>query len=111
MEVYSIERYEQLYLKAKDILNKLGYFPALFYGDGYEGLPEYAPFDKILITAATKEFPSKLISQLKIGGLIVAPIGDEVGQVMTVLKRLDKNKYKKTEHGAFIFVPMVKWKE
>lgn len=107
-EVYSIERHQQLYIKAKEILNKLGYHPMLFYGDGYEGLPDHAPFDKILITAATKEFPKKLLEQLKIGGLMVAPIGDSNRQTMTVVERIGADEYKESEHGAFVFVPMLK---
>lgn len=106
-QVYSIERHQQLHIKAKHLLNKLGYHPILVYGDGYEGLPEYAPFDKILITAAIDEIPEKLLKQLKIGGLIVAPVGNREGQVMTVVRRTDVDKYKKTEHGLFIFVPML----
>ncbi|MBK5723139.1 protein-L-isoaspartate(D-aspartate) O-methyltransferase [Dysgonomonas sp. Marseille-P4677] len=107
-KVYSIERQQQLYLKAKEVLSKLGYHPMLFYGDGYEGLPDYAPFDKILITAATKEFPKKLLEQLKIGGLMVAPIGDSNRQIMTVVKRIGADEYIESEHGAFVFVPLLK---
>lgn len=107
VEVYSIERHQPLYLKAKTILNELGYSPHLFYGDGYEGLPDHAPFDKILITAATKSFPQKLKEQLGIGGMMVAPVGDDVRQVMTVIKRVSENKYEETEHGFFRFVPML----
>lgn len=107
-EVYSIERYQQLHLNAKVLLYSLGYQPRLFYGDGYEGLPEHAPFDKILITAATNRFPEKLLKQLKIGGLMVAPIGDDERQVMTVVKRVGENEYEESEHGIFVFVPMLK---
>lgn len=111
VEVYSIERYEELHLKAKKVLEKLGYKLNLFYGDGYEGLPEHAPFDKILITAAVKEVPEELLKQLKVGGLLVAPVGGSNGQTMTVVERISEDKYKKTKHGAFTFVPMKKGKE
>lgn len=107
VEVYSIERYKQLHLKAQNRLQKLGYQANLFYGDGYEGLPDHAPFDKIVITAATLEFPEKLLKQLKIGGMMVAPIGDSTHQTMTVVKRISEDKYKKTKHGTFRFVPML----
>lgn len=110
-EVYSIERHQQLYIKAKETLQELGYNPILIYGDGYEGLPDHAPFDKILITAATKEFPKKLLQQLKIGGLMVAPIGDGNSQTMTVVKRLGENEYTESEHGTFVFVPILKGTE
>lgn len=105
-DVYSIERHYPLYQQAKDRLIGLNYSPKLFYGDGYEGLPDHAPFDKILITAATPKFPEKLLEQLKVGGLMVAPIGDDRGQTMTVVKRVSEEKYKESTHGGFIFVPM-----
>lgn len=107
-KVYSIERHYQLYVKAQSTLKKLGYDPVLFFGDGYEGLPEHAPFDKILITAAINERPEKLSNQLRIGGWIVAPMGDSMGQTMTVIKRLDTDVFSETRHGSFIFVPMKK---
>lgn len=107
-KVFSIERHKQLYLKAQEVLNQLNYYPTLSYGDGYEGLPEHAPFDKILITAATEKFPERLLQQLRIGGLMVAPIGDSTGQTMTVVERLSNHKYKETTYGSFAFVPMKK---
>ncbi len=105
-EVYSIERYKELYLTAKETLNRLGYNPNLFYGDGYEGVPEYAPFDKILITAAPEKIPEKLKLQLKIGGLMVLPLGGSSGQKMIVIKQESETEFTETEHGSFIFVPM-----
>ncbi|HBQ55949.1 MAG TPA: protein-L-isoaspartate O-methyltransferase, partial [Porphyromonadaceae bacterium] len=78
-DVYSIERYQELHLQAKETLNKLGYYPRLFFGDGFEGLPQHAPFDKILVTAAPEKTPEKLLNQLKIGGWMVAPIGGRQG--------------------------------
>lgn len=105
-EVYSIERYYNLYESAKETLNKLGYYPNLFFGDGFEGLPEHAPFDKILITAAPEEIPEKLLQQLRVGGWIVAPVGGRMGQKMTIIRRISENEFKESEHGDFIFVPM-----
>ena len=105
-EVYSIERFQELYRTAKETLNKLGYHPHLFFGDGYEGLPNEAPFDKILITAAPEKVPEKLKQQLKIGGWMVVPLGGRQGQKMMVIKRVSENKFTETEHGDFIFVPM-----
>lgn len=110
-EVYSIERYRELYLTAKERLNSLGYTPQLFHGDGYEGLPEHAPFDKILITAAPVEIPEKLKEQLRIGGWMVLPLGGRQGQKMTMVKRTDEESYRTTTHGDFIFVPMQKGSE
>lgn len=105
-EVFSIERYHNLYESAKETLNKLGYYPNLFFGDGYAGLPEHAPFDKILITAAPEKVPEKLLQQLRIGGWMVVPVGGKKGQKMTVIRRVGEHEFKESEHGDFIFVPM-----
>ena len=110
-DVYSIERYKELYLTAKKRLNKLGYSPNLFFGDGYEGLPEHAPFDKILLTAAPDMVPEKLLRQLRVGGWMVLPLGGRMGQKMTVIKRVSEEKFSESEHGDFIFVPMQKGTE
>ncbi len=107
-EVYSIERFEELYLSAKENLNSLDYYPNLYYGDGYEGLPEDAPFDKILVTAAPEEIPQKLMYQLRIGGWMVVPVGGRQGQKMTIIKRTGEETFEESEHGDFIFVPMQK---
>ena len=104
--MYSIERYHLLYQTAKETLNKLGYYPNLYHGDGFEGLPEHAPFDKILLTAAPEEVPEKLLQQLKVGGWLVGPLGGRKGQKMTKIERVGEEKFRKTLHGDFIFVPM-----
>jgi len=109
--VFSIERYEELHKTSKDILNSLGYYPNLFYGDGYEGLPEHEPFDKILITAAPEEIPENLLQQLKIGGWMVVPVGGRRGQKMTIIRRTGKDTFEASAHGDFIFVPMQKGTE
>ena len=111
VDVYSIERYKELHLSAKERLNKLGYYPKLFFGDGFEGLPEYAPFDKILVTAAPEKIPEKLLRQLRVGGWMVVPLGGRLGQKMTVIKRINEEKFSESEHGDFIFVPMQKGTE
>lgn len=107
-EVYSIERYESLHLKARKILSQLNYEAHLFFGDGYEGLPQYAPFDKILITAAAKEVPTQLLSQLAIGGRMVLPLGEQAGQVMTAIDRLTEVDFHTSRYEVFLFVPMLK---
>ncbi len=106
--VYTIERHKELYLKATAILNELGYRPNTFLGDGNKGLPTYSPFDKILITAATEEIPELLLKQLKIGGILVAPVGNANSQVMTVIKKIDEKEFTQSQHGNFIFVPLLK---
>lgn len=110
-KVYTIERQRELYLKSSALLKKMGYKPYLFYGDGYLGQPTYAPFDKILITAGAPEIPRDLLSQLKIGGRMVVPVGGGEGQVMMTIDRTDENNYIENEHGFFAFVPLLKGKQ
>ncbi len=106
--VFTIERQKELFLNAQALLTRLGYHPRFFYGDGYEGLPAFAPFDRILITAAAPEVPEALIRQLKTGGILVAPVGSGDRQVMTRMVKHDKDNIEITRHGDFAFVPMVK---
>lgn len=109
-KVYTIERQKKLMLKAKALLPKIGYQPHFFYGDGYSGLPSYAKFDKILVTAAASDIPGKLLEQLKIGGRMVVPIGSSYSQTMTLVVKTGEDDYKTSEHGYFVFVPMLKGK-
>jgi protein-L-isoaspartate(D-aspartate) O-methyltransferase len=109
-EVYSIERQKKLYEKARDFLPKLGFEVHLFYGDGYLGLPEYAPFDGILITAAAPEIPSCLFDQLKTGGVLVSPVGGGSIQTMVRYTKLKSGEVSKENFGKFRFVPMLKEK-
>jgi len=106
--VYTIERQKELYMKVQMQLPQMGYKPSFFYGDGYQGLPTYGPFDKILITAAAPEIPPALLEQLKIGGLLVVPLGGPDSQVMTRVEKTGPGEYSKQEHGLFVFVPMLK---
>ena len=108
--VYTIERFRELYQKARKTLTAIGYQPHFFFGDGYEGCPAYSPFDKIIITAGGNEVPEKLLSQLKVGGKLIMPLGESSSQVMTVVEKLSANEYHQTEHGTFIFVPLLKGK-
>jgi len=107
-KVYTIERYRELYLKAQTILTSLGYSADFFYGDGYAGKPLYGPYDGILITAAAPEIPHALLQQLKTGGRLVVPVGTSGSQVMTVVDRIGPDDFEYSEHGNFIFVPMLK---
>lgn len=107
-KVYTIERFRDLFVKAQSTLNKLGYTIDFFYGDGYEGKPQYGPFDGIVITAAAPDIPPALLQQLKTGGRLVVPVGSQGSQVMTVVIRTGPDTYDYTEHGNFIFVPMLK---
>ncbi len=107
-KVFTIERFRELYLKAQRTLTSLGYSADFFYGDGYEGKPQYGPFDAIVVTAATSEVPEKLLKQLKIGGRLVVPVGSIISQVMTLVQRTAEDKYDYSTHGSFVFVPMLK---
>ena len=106
--VYTIERQKELFKKTKLFLPKLNYKPKkIIFGDGYKGLSEEAPFDGIIVTAGAPYVPKPLLSQLKIGGRLVIPVGDEV-QTMTLFVRTGEKDFEKHELGDFRFVPMLK---
>jgi len=107
-KVYTIERHRELFIKAQRTLTSLGYSADFFYGDGYEGKPQYGPYDGIIITAAAQDIPMSLLQQLKTGGRLVIPIGSSSSQVMTVVVRTGEESFEQSEHGNFIFVPMLK---
>ena len=106
-KVFTIERHKPLYNTVRKFLPGLGYSPKFFHGDGYVGLPSFAPFDKILVTAGAPFIPEALKEQLRIGGVLVIPVGDRENQVMTSIKRIDANSYEAKDHGDFVFVPML----
>jgi len=107
-KVFTIERQKELYSKVQKFLPELGYTPAFFFGDGYKGLPDFAPFDKILVTAGATFVPEDLKEQLKIGGRMVIPVGDKKRQEMLVIIRISEKEFKSEKHGGFVFVPMLK---
>lgn len=112
IQVYSVERQHILFKQTQLLLPKLGFsIKKLHYGDGYEGLPEFAPFDGILVTAGAEETPKNLLKQLKIGGKLVIPLGNQEVQTMSVFERISEKEFKKTEHGLFRFVPLLKDKK
>ena len=105
--VYSIERHHALFIKTKQLLEQMNYRVKLFYGDGYKGLPAFAPFDRILITAAAPHVPDALLEQLKPGGMMVLPLGSGDTQVMTRITKRAENDLEKEQFGYFRFVPML----
>lgn len=106
-EVYSVERQLELFKKSSLFLPKIGYVvKRLVFGDGYKGLKEDSPFDRILVTAGAPYVPKDLLSQLVIGGRLVIPIGNEE-QIMTLFIRTGPKTFEKYEHGKFKFVPML----
>lgn len=107
-ELYSIERQKELYEKTRKFLPKVGYVAKkLKFGDGYNGWPSEAPFDGIIVTAGAPFVPRPLLDQLKIGGRLVIPVGNDV-QVMTLFIRKGEKEFEKHEFGNFRFVPMLK---
>ncbi|HWY10067.1 MAG TPA: protein-L-isoaspartate(D-aspartate) O-methyltransferase [Bacteroidia bacterium] len=107
-KVFTIERQKSLYDKTKLFLPYIGYKSIrFFYGDGYKGLPQHAPFDKIVVTAGAPYIPNDLLVQLKIGGIIVIPIGEGEQQEMNVLKKISDQAFEKQVIGKFKFVPML----
>ena len=105
--VYTIERQNELFKKTNLFLPKIGVRPKkVIFGDGYKGLPDYAPYDAILVTAGAPFIPEPLMAQLKIGGKLIIPLGDEE-QIMTQLVRKNQSQFEKTEFGNFRFVPLL----
>lgn len=105
--VFSIERQRKLYVRTKELLQKMNYQVKTFLGDGNEGLPAFGPFDRILITAAAPEIPQALLDQLKPGGILVIPFGkDDVQQMLRMRKNTD-GTMSTEQHGAFRFVPLL----
>ncbi|MFT4646252.1 MAG: protein-L-isoaspartate(D-aspartate) O-methyltransferase [Planctomycetota bacterium] len=113
-KVYSIERQKKLYDRTAPFLRKLGYKMHLYYGDGFLGKPVFAPYDKIIITAAAPEIPKALLEQLKIGGYLIIPLDNDKGSqdMLRIIKHYDeetkKYSYEKQQFETFSFVPMLK---
>jgi protein-L-isoaspartate(D-aspartate) O-methyltransferase len=106
-KVFSIERHRPLFIKTKALLNKLNIRATLFYGDGYAGQKAFAPFDKIIVTAAAPFIPDALVEQLAINGSMIIPIGEGKHQTMFFITKNEDGTIDKKEKGAFSFVPML----
>lgn len=107
--VFSIERQKELYAHLVHFLPDLGYSNIrCFYGDGYKGLPTYGPFDAIIITAGAPEIPTDLLTQLKLGGRLVCPVGDKNLQKMIRIIRRSDAEFETETFGDFLFVPLLK---
>ncbi|RZJ28446.1 MAG: protein-L-isoaspartate(D-aspartate) O-methyltransferase [Flavobacterium sp.] len=108
-KVYTVERQNELFKQASLLLPKLGVKPKhMSFGDGYKGLPNHAPFDSIIVTAGAPEIPKPLMAQLKIGGRLIIPVGqNDSVQIMTVLVRKNETQFEKHEFGEFRFVPLL----
>ena len=110
VKVYTIERIRSLFMESQLRLRDLGYSAHFLYGDGYEGNASYGPFDRILVTAGAAEIPERLKNQLKIGGIMVVPVGSSGHQNMIRCIRKGPDDYEITSHGGFVFVPLLKGK-
>ena len=106
-DVFTIERQKKLYNKTKEFLPKIGYRCEFIFGDGYKGLPNFAPFDKIIVTCGAPKIPEELLTQLKVGGRMVVPIGDGKNQKMHLIQKKSSQDYDISTHGNFLFVPML----
>lgn len=109
-KVFSIERHKSLHLKAKNIISHLKYTARLSFGDGYKGLPSFAPFDKVIITCGAPNIPQDLIDQMKIGGIMIIPIGEGKDQQMLRVTKVSETEISQEEFGVFSFVPMLESK-
>ena len=107
-KVFSIERQRNLFFRTKDILEQLPFRVKCFLGDGFEGLPTYAPFDRVIITAGAPFIPPKLVEQMKTGGIMVIPLDDpEGGQKMLRITKTPEGTLQQEVFGDFKFVPML----
>lgn len=105
--VFTIERHKALYEKARSLLHALGLDRIrTFFRDGSKGLPEFAPFDRIIVTAGAAQVPEALLQQLALGGILVIPIGED-GQTMYKITRVSESEYQEEAKGLFRFVPFL----
>ncbi len=111
-KVFSIERQKKLYHKTKEFISELGYKVRFFYGDGNKGVPSFAPYDRILITAAAPEIPDILVKQLKLGGKMVVPVNNNSFSQDLMIVEKDKDGNIETKNTIPVrFVPLVKGKK
>jgi protein-L-isoaspartate(D-aspartate) O-methyltransferase len=106
-QVFTIERQKELFDKTKKLLSELNLKPRFFYGDGSKGLPAFAPFDKIICTAGSPSIPQTLLAQMRIGGKMVIPVGDEKAQKMNLVERISEKEFHTEALDSFRFVPLI----
>ena len=105
--VYTVERHQELYHKAKKLLLELGHRPTMNLGDGTVGWSAYAPYDGIVVTAGAPVVPEDLIHQLNIGGKLIVPVGTQNSQVMVRITRVSEDSYDEEHLQNFKFVPLI----
>jgi protein-L-isoaspartate(D-aspartate) O-methyltransferase len=106
-DVYTIEYQKKLYQQAIRFLPSIGFQPHMYHGDGSKGLPRFAPYDGIIVTAGAPTVPNDLIDQLKVGGRLVIPVGDNSKQSMLLIKKIDDESIEKKVFNNFSFVPLL----
>ncbi|WP_420386559.1 protein-L-isoaspartate(D-aspartate) O-methyltransferase [Roseivirga sp.] len=106
-EVYTIEYQKELYERTRRFLPQMGYQPNFYYGDGSQGMPRFAPYDKIIVTAGAPTVPDALIDQLKVGGILVIPVGDAKTQQMLRITKTAVNRVRTETFTNFKFVPLL----
>lgn len=106
-EVYTIEYQKELYERTSRFLPQMGYQPNFYYGDGSQGMPRFAPYDKIIVTAGAPTVPDALIDQLKVGGILVIPVGDTKTQQMLRITKTAVNRVRTETFTNFKFVPLL----
>ncbi|MEM6643598.1 MAG: protein-L-isoaspartate(D-aspartate) O-methyltransferase [Bacteroidota bacterium] len=106
-EVFTIEYQKELFRKAIRFLPSIGYHPHIYHGDGSLGMPKFAPYDGIIVTAGAPGIPRELIQQLKTGGKLVIPVGSPKEQKMNLITKLDEQRVEKSEFSTFSFVPLL----
>ncbi len=104
--VYTIERQKELFDITRQMMQKLGYQFVMKYGDGFAGLPSYAPFDRAIVTCGAPHIPQELVNQLREGGRLVIPVG-QGSQKMKLVEKLAGGELRVSDHGNFRFVPML----
>ena len=106
-KVYTIERQEGLFKETLKLLEEIDHKIFAFFGDGFNGIPKYAPYDKIIVTCGAPNIPTSLVNQLKINGLMIIPVGENTQKMIRVTKTSD-NDFIEEVFGNFVFVPMLK---
>lgn len=106
-KVYTVERQIALFKRTKPLLEKLAPSVVTYYGDGFKGYPQFAPYDRVIVTCGAPDIPQALLDQLVIGGIMVIPVGTE-SQIMKKIVKISDTEYEETDYGDYLFVPMLK---
>lgn len=106
-KVYTVERQIALFKRTKPLLEKLAPSVVTYYGDGFKGYPQFAPYDRVIVTCGAPDIPQALLDQLVTGGIMVIPVGTE-SQIMKKIVKISDTEYEETDYGDFLFVPMLK---